>query len=292
MPVVAENTQPMTSNIETKDSEHEETPVVAENTQPTTSDIETKDSEHEETPDVVAKEQPTNDTETKDSEHDETPHVGEQQENDTEKEDKNNVAEEEKVTNDTETKQDESNDNDGRKAKPTTLVEPDPILKAFKKVHTIEETLTLLDVSDNEKPQKSIAIETNIKMELGVMNMKFIGLKPPVKKERKFSCPHEGCQEFKPTQGQLNIHLQEVHKATFPCGKCEKTYATANGLNKHYKKHFKFTNICSICEKGFQFPKQLVIHEGIHRTDNVGKFLCPTRDCKKSSAVKTRTWST
>ena len=96
-PVVAENTQPMTSNIETKDSEHEETPVVAENTQPMTSDIETKDSEHEETPDVVDKEQLTNDTETKDSEHDKTPHVGEQQENDTEKEDKNNVAEETKL---------------------------------------------------------------------------------------------------------------------------------------------------------------------------------------------------
>ena len=86
----------------------------------------------------------------------------------------------------------------------------------------MEEALTLLDVSDNEKPQKSIAIETNIKTELSVMNMKFIGLKPHVKKERKFSCPHEGCEEFKPTQGQLNIHLQQVHKATFPCQKCEK----------------------------------------------------------------------
>ena len=284
-----ENVKPI-DETETKQNEsdtHEETPDVAEKTQPT-NDIETKDSEHEETPDVAEKAQLTNDIEAKDSEKKAEHEVAEQQQNDTEKEtshsdqeDKNNVAEEEKVRNDTETKQDESNENDGRKAKPTTLVEPDPILKAFGKVHTMEEALTLLDVSDNEKPQKSVAIEINIKMELGVMNMKFIGLKPHVKKERKFSCPHEGCEEFKPTQGQLNIHLEQVHKATFPCQKCVKTYETANGLNKHYKKHFKFTNICAVCEKGFQFPKQLAIHEGIHRTDNVGKFLCPTRDCKK-----------
>ena len=143
----------------------------------------------------------------------------------------------------------------------------------------MEEAVTLLDVSDEEKPLKSIAVETNIKMELGVMNMKFIGLKLSAKKERTFSCPWEGCEEFKPTQEELNTHLQKVHKATFPCSKCEKMYKTANGLNKHYKKHFKFTNICSVCQKAFQFPKQLATHEGLHRTDNVGKYPCPTRDC-------------
>ena len=34
-------------------------------------------------------------------------------------------------------------------------------------------------------------------------------------------------------------------------------------------------------KKLFQFPKQLAIHEGIHRTDNVGKFSYPTRECNK-----------
>ena len=148
-----------------------------------------------------------------------------------------------------------------RKAKPDNLLEPDPILKAFEKVHTVEEAVALLDVSDEEKPQKSIAVETNIETEVGVMNVKVIGLKPQHKKERKFTCPQEGCEEFKPTQGELNVHLQKVHHATFPCSKCDKKYNTANGLNKHFKKHFKFTNICSVCQKGFQFAKQLSIHE-------------------------------
>ena len=136
-------------------------------------------------------------------------------------------------------------------------------------------------MSDDEKPRKSIAVENNIETEKGVMNVKVIGLKPPQKKDRKFTCPQEGCDEFKPIQGELNIHLQKVHHATFPCTKCKKKYDTANGLNKHFKKHFKFTNICSICNKGFQFPKQLTIHEGSHREDMAGKFKCPTRDCGK-----------
>ena len=55
----------------------------------------------------------------------------------------------------------------------------------------------------------------------------------------------------------------------------------ANRLNKHYKKHFKFTNICSECGKGFQFPKQLTIHERKHTNSRVGKFVCPTGGCNK-----------
>ena len=168
-----------------------------------------------------------------------------------------------------------------RRAKPDNLLELDPILKAFEKVHTVEEAVALLDISDDEKPKKSIALEKNIETKKGVMNVKVIGLKPPHKKNQKFSCPQEGCEEFKPTQGELNVHLQKVHHATFPCSKCDKKYDTANGLNKHFKKHFKFTNICSVCQKGFQFPKQLTIHEGSHRSDLAGKFKCPTRDCGK-----------
>ena len=56
----------------------------------------------------------------------------------------------------------------------------------------MEEAFTLLDVSDDEKPQKSIAIETNIKTELGVMNMKFIRLKPRVKKGNEILLPSQG----------------------------------------------------------------------------------------------------
>ena len=167
------------------------------------------------------------------------------------------------------------------KTKLENLLEPDPNLKAFEKVHTVEEAVALLEVSDDEKPRKSIAVETKIETSDGVMNVKLIGLKAPNKKDRKFTCPREGCQEFRPTQGELNSHLQKIHKATFPCSKCEKKYETANGLNKHFKKHFKFTNICRVCNKGFQFLKQMKTHKGIHREDNVGKYPCLTRDCKK-----------
>ena len=114
------------------------------------------------------------------------------------------------------------------------------------------------------------------------MNVKEIGLRKPVKKDRKFSCTFDDkCEEFFPTQGELNKHLQSVHKATFKCPKCERTYDMANGLNKHYKKHFKFTNICSECGKGFQFPKQLTIHERKHTNSQAGKFVCPTGGCNK-----------
>ena len=172
-------------------------------------------------------------------------------------------------------------DSNEHKAKLENLLEPYPILEAFEKVHTVEEAVALLEVSDDEKPHKSIAVETKIETNDGVMNVKLIGLKAQNKKEQKFTCPQEGCQEFRPTQGELNSYLQKTHQATFPCSKCEKKYETANGLNKHFKKHFKFTNICGVCNKGFQFPKQLKTHEGIHREDNVGKYPCSTRDCKK-----------
>ena len=155
----------------------------------------------------------------------------------------------------------------------------------------MEEALTLMDVSDEEKPLKSIAVETNIEMELGVMNMKFIGLKPPAKKEKKFPCPHEGCEEFKPTQGELNTHLQKVRKATFPCSKCEKTYETANGLNKHYKKHFKFTNICSVCQKAlklFSFPNNLQHMKAFTELTMLANTHA-LQETVKSSAIQTRT---
>ena len=158
-----------------------------------------------------------------------------------------------------------SEDLQHRTAKPENLTKEDPILKAFATVHNMEEALELLDVSDDEKPQKSIAVETKIETTDGVMNVKEIGLRKPVKKDRKFSCAFDdNCEEFFPTQGEMNKHLQSVHKATFKCRKCERTYDTANRLNKHYKKHFKFMNICSECGKGFQFPKQLTIHERKH----------------------------
>ena len=75
-----------------------------------------------------------------------------------------------------------------RRAKPENLLEPDPILKAFEKVHTVEEAVALLEVSDNEKPRKSIAVETKIETNDGVMNVKLIGLKAPNKKDQKFTC--------------------------------------------------------------------------------------------------------
>ena len=104
----------------------------------------------------------------------------------------------------------------------------------------------------------------------------------PILKDRKFSCTfNEHCEEYFPTQGQLNQHLQKVHKASFPCLKCDKKYDTANGLNKHFHKQFKFTNICFHCRKGFQFPKQLTIHEGSHTDSLASKFVCPTGGCSK-----------
>ena len=114
-------------------------------------------------------------------------------------------------------------------------MKPDPILKAFEKVHTVEEAIALLDVSDDGKTHKSIAVETKIETYDCIMNAKLIGLKAPNKRDQKFTCPQVGCQEFRPTQGELNSHLQRVHKATFPCSKCEKKYEMVNGLNKHFK---------------------------------------------------------
>ena len=113
------------------------------------------------------------------------------------------------------------------------------------------------------------------------MNMKEYGLKPTQKKDWKFTCAYDDCDEYFGTQGQLNSHLQTVHKATFKCPKCDKSYDTANGLNKHFHKHFKFTNICSHCGKTFQFTKQLKTHEGKHTDSIVGKYVCPTGGCNK-----------
>ena len=168
-----------------------------------------------------------------------------------------------------------------REAKPTGLIEPAPILKAFANVHTMDQALELLDISDEDKPKKSIAVESEIDTGIGIMKVQEYGLKQLNKKDRKFSCSYEGCDEFFPTQGQLNKHLQAVHKAAFKCSKCDKSYDTANGLNKHYHKHFKFSNVCSVCGKTFQFPKQLKTHEGKHTDSLVGKYVCPTGGCNK-----------
>ena len=91
-------------------------------------------------------------------------------------EDKDNAIKSEKET---ETKTEEKE----REAKPASLTEPDPILKAFANVHTMEEALQLLDVSDEEKPRKSIAVESKIDTDIGVMNVKEYGLKPTQKKD-------------------------------------------------------------------------------------------------------------
>ena len=203
------------------------------------------------------------------------------------KENKDNIVNEKKDATETENAKIEAteegdNNNKDRKAKPLELIEPDPILKAFTNVKNMDEALELLDISDDEKPKKSIAVETKIETGLGVMQVKEYGLKPTQKKDRKFSCTfNEDCEEYFPTQGQLNNHLQTVHKASFPCSKCEKKYDTANGLNKHYHKHFKFNNTCSHCGKTFQFPKQLSIHEGSHTDSLAGKYICPTGGCSK-----------
>ena len=192
---------------------------------------------------------------------------------DTKKETENNKTEEQ---------EEGANDTKSREAKPVGLIEPDPILKAFANVHNMDEALKLLDISDDERKKKSIAVETKIETDIGVMQVKEYSLKPTQKKDRKFSCTfNEDCEEYFPTQGQLNQHLQKVHKASFPCSKCDKKYDTANGLNKHYHKHFQFTNICSHCRKGLQFPKQLTIHEGLHTASLAGKCICPTGGCSK-----------
>ena len=145
----------------------------------------------------------------------------------------------------------------------------------------MDQALELLDISDEDKPKKSIAVESEIDTGIGVMKVQEYGLKQPNKKDCKFSCSYEGCDEFFPTQGQLNKHLQAVHQAAFKCSKCDKSYDTANGLNKHYHKHFKFSNVCSVCGKTFQFPKQLKTHEGKHTDSLVGKYVCPTGGCNK-----------
>ena len=71
----------------------------------------------------------------------------------------------------------------------------------------MDEALQQLDVSDKEKPQKSIAVESQIETGLGVIKVQEYGLKPPHKKDRKFTCSYEACDQYFPTQGQLNSHL-------------------------------------------------------------------------------------
>ena len=175
-------------------------------------------------------------------------------------------------------KTDEDKQKQNRAGKPTNLVEKDPILKAFVAAHNEEEARKLLEDSDDEK-KPSIAVETNIETDNGKINVKMIGLLKSNKKERKFKCTEDNCDETFSTQGKLNIHLQIDHKVRFQCSKCQKFYETANGRDKHYKKHFKYTNICSVCKKAFQFPGQLTVHERSHTTGTAGKFICPTRGC-------------
>ena len=63
----------------------------------------------------------------------------------------------------------QTSDDKTREAKPMSLTKPDPILKAFASVHTMKEALDLLEVSDDDKPRKSIAVESNIETDIGVM---------------------------------------------------------------------------------------------------------------------------
>ena len=167
-----------------------------------------------------------------------------------------------------------------RNAKPKNLKEKDPILDALKKAEDKVDLEILLDPSDDDKKNKSIAVEENISTGDGVVNVKSYGLKRNYgKKHRKFPCSEENCSEVKSTQGELNRHLQYDHKRTFKCSLCDRIYDTANGRDKHFKKHFKYNNICDVCKYSCQFPGQLTVHMRKHTEDSAGKFPCPTRDC-------------
>ena len=82
----------------------------------------------------------------------------------------------------TETEQQQSADKK-REAKPTGLIELDPIFKAFANVHTMDQALELLDISDEDKPKKSIAVESEIDMGIGVMKVQEYALKQLNKKD-------------------------------------------------------------------------------------------------------------
>ena len=173
------------------------------------------------------------------------PVVPAKQDSETEEETRANVVnkpeESEPKLDDNKTENQEKSDEDTQKqnraGKPKNLEEADPILKAFAETHNLEEAHKLLDASDDEK-KPSIVVETNIETENGNINLKMIGLLKNNKKEQKFKCTVDNCDESRSTQGQINIHLQKDHKASFQCSKCDKFYETANGRDKHYKKHF------------------------------------------------------
>ena len=103
-----------------------------------------------------------------------------------------------------------------RKAKPKNLAEKDTILDAIKKSEDKVDLQILLEPSDEEKKQKSIAVEEIIDTDDGVVNVKSYGLKQSFgKKGRNLPCSEENCSEVKKTQGDLNKHLQYDHKLSF-----------------------------------------------------------------------------
>ena len=178
--------------------------------------------------------------------------------------------------------------NKKRGAKPITLKEEDPILKAFQE-NQPEELPELLkaDSEDEKKNKKSSLVSSDeVETEAGKVKVKEYALKRRKKKPKTFHCSSDGCDTTQSTRKAMNVHEKENHPdISYTCSVCSATnFSSYESAFKHEQCHYKFIHPCDVCGKLFQFPSQVEKHKAVH--DPKKGFICTWRGCKKTLANK------
>ena len=178
--------------------------------------------------------------------------------------------------------------NKKRGAKPNTLKEEDPILKAFQE-NLPEELPELLkaDSEDEKKNKKSSLISSDeVETEAGKVKVKEYTLKRRKKKPKTFLCSSDGCDTTQSTRKAMNVHEKENHPdISYTCSVCSATnFSSYESVFKHEQRHYKFIHPCDVCGKLFQFPSQVKKHKAVH--DPKKGFICTWRGCKKTLSNK------
>ena len=134
---------------------------------------------------------------------------------------------------------------------------------------------------ENDKPKKSIAIETEFKTDDGKMSVKHFGLVKPKKKTGTFKCSLKTCDVVETTRAGINKHEKETHpKLKYSCTQCDATnFSSYEAAFKHEQRHYKLLHVCDVCNKDFQFPNQLEKHKSLHFP--IKGTPCTCRGCKK-----------
>ena len=153
-------------------------------------------------------------------------------------------------------------------AKPNTLKEEDPILKAFQE-NQPEELPELLkaDSEDKKKNKKSSLVSSDeVKTEAGKVKVNQYALKRRKKIPKTFHCSSDGCDTTEATRKAMNIHEKENHlDISYTCSVCTATnFSSYESVFKHEKHHYKFIYPYDVCGKLFQFPSQVNKHEAVH----------------------------